>query len=125
MVDLYNQKARELWADPLLVELVRLLLLDAVVAGDVKALAVVGLQVRIGRLSAEIAHAIGKVIVKNHQRKMRIGMVVEAFRHQHNRRQIHGPSPELRQQLALDFQVPDILRIFRLRDWRDFLIECD
>ena len=39
--------------DPLLIELVGLFLLNAVVAGEVKALAVVGLQVGIGRRRCE------------------------------------------------------------------------
>ena len=54
VLDLDDEHAREAGRDPLLVELVGLLLLDAVVAGQVEALAVVGLQVRVGRGGAEV-----------------------------------------------------------------------
>ena len=62
---------------PLLVELVRLFLLDAVVAGEVKALAVVGLQVGIGRRGAEAVEIVDEVVVEDDQREMRVGMFVE------------------------------------------------
>ena len=68
VLELHDQHAREVRAGPLLVELVRLFLLDAVVAGDVEALAVVGLEIGIGRLGAEVVEVGDEVIVKDDQR---------------------------------------------------------
>ena len=59
VVDLRDQDAREVWRDPLLVELVRFFLLDAVVAGDVEAVTVVGLEIRVGGLGAEAIEVVG------------------------------------------------------------------
>ena len=39
----------------------------------------------------------GEMIMKDDEREVRIGMIIETLRHQHNRRQVHGPPPELRQ----------------------------
>ena len=54
VLDLDHEEAREVRGDPLLVERIRLLLLDPVVAGEVEALGVVGLEVRIRRGGAEL-----------------------------------------------------------------------
>ena len=43
-----------------------------------------------------------KVVVKDHQRKTGIGMLVKPFRHQHNCAHKHWSAPELRQRRALD-----------------------
>ena len=64
-----------------------------------------------------------EVIVKHHQRIANLRMAVESFRHQHHGAQIHRTSPELAQQLALDFQVFDVLRVARRRDGRYFLVQ--
>ena len=108
-----DEHAREAGADPLLVELVSLLLLDAVVAAEVEAFAVVGLEIGIGRLSAKIVEAVDKVVVKDDQREARVRMVVESFGHKHDGGEIHGPSPELRQQRALNLDVADVFRVRR------------
>ena len=123
MLDLHDQEARKPGRDPLLIELVRLFLLDAVVARDVKALAVVGLEIRIGRLGAEAVEVRMEMIVEEQQRIVRLGMLIESLRHQHSRRQVHRPAPELGQQLALDLDVPDVLGVLRRRDRRDLLVE--
>ena len=60
VLDLDDQNARKVGRGPVLVELVRLLLLDPVVASQVEALAVLGLQVRIGRLSRKPPTSCGK-----------------------------------------------------------------
>ena len=49
MLDLNDQEARKAGRDPLPVIGIALLLLDAVVAGEVEAVRMFGLQVRIGR----------------------------------------------------------------------------
>ena len=49
VLDLDDEHARKSGRDPLLIELVGLLLLNAVVTGQMKSFAVVGLEVRIGR----------------------------------------------------------------------------
>ena len=61
------------------------------------------------------------MIVKNHQRKPRLGVLVKSLRHQHNRAHEHRLSPELRQRRALDANMPHILRIRRHRDRRNHL----
>lgn len=43
-----------------------------------------------------------KVSLPVEDRVAGFGMVVESFRKQHDRAQVHGPSPEIREQLALD-----------------------
>ncbi len=63
VVDLGDQDAREVRARPLLVELVGLLLLDAVVSRQVEALAVVGREVRVRRLRPEAAEVRVEVIL--------------------------------------------------------------
>ena len=60
MLDLDDQQTRKFRRNPLLVELVRLFLLDAIVAGQVKALAVIGLQIGIGRLGAKALEIVGE-----------------------------------------------------------------
>src|SRR5215467_6037739 len=106
MVDLCDQKAREVGGDPLLVELVLFFLLNAVVARDVKALAVVGLEIGIGRFGAQ-AFEIGiEMVLGNREREVGIRMSVESFRYQDIRAQKHRASSEFREQLALNFQVP-------------------
>ena len=84
MLQLDDQKARLVWLRPVLEVLVRFLLLDAVVAGKMKALGVVGLQIRVRRRLAKIAEAGNKVIVKDQQWIVRCGMGVETFRHHHD-----------------------------------------
>ena len=60
MLDLDQQDAREVGAGPFLVELVGLLLLDPVVAGEPEPVAVVGLQVRVRRRLAPGTDVAGK-----------------------------------------------------------------
>ncbi len=98
MLDLDDEKSRKSGRDPLLIELVGLLLLDTVVAGEVKTLAVVGLQVRIGRLGAEAFEVGGEVTMKDRDRVARFGMLVESGRHEHIRSKVHGAAPEFGKQ---------------------------
>ena len=60
MGDLDHQEAGEIRRDPLLVEGVVFLLLDAVVAGQMEAFGIVGLEVGIGRRGAKAVNVIGK-----------------------------------------------------------------
>ncbi len=98
VLNLDDQHPRKARRNPLLIELVGLLLLDAVVAGQVEALAVVGLQIRVGRRGAEVAEIIHKMVVKDDQREARVGVLVEALGHQHDGAQEHRPAPEFGQQ---------------------------
>ena len=68
MLELDDEEARGVGRDPLLVVVVGLLLLDAVVAGEVEAVGVVGLEVGVGRGFAEVIEAGGEVVVEDHQR---------------------------------------------------------
>src|SRR5581483_2720748 len=98
MVDLHDQHARKFWADPLLVKLIRLFLLNAVIAGAMKTLAVVRLQVRIGRLCAKVVETVKKMGGEYDEREVRLRMLVKTFRQEHDRRQVHGASAQCRQQ---------------------------
>ena len=109
----------------MLIELVGLFLLNAVVACNVEALAVVRLQIGIGRLGAEAVEIGVEVVFDDDEREMNIGMLVEALGHQHVGAEIHGTSPEFGEQRALDFDVADVLGVLRRRDGRDFLVEHD
>src|ERR1700722_11444757 len=63
------------------------------------------------------------MIVKDDQRKTCFRMCVESVGHEYFRAKEHGLAPERGQQFALDANVPDVLRIGRRLDWRDYLIE--
>ena len=101
------------------------LLDDPVVAGQVEPFAVVGLEVRVGRLLAETAERLGKMAVEDDQRVARLGMGVEALGQEHVGAQVHGPAPELGEPLALDSLVLDVLGGCGLGDRRDDLVEPD
>jgi hypothetical protein len=45
--------------------------------------------------------------VIDHERIASLGVLVEAFGHEHVSAQVHRAAPELRQELALDLQVLD------------------
>ena len=122
VIDLCNQDARKVWRLPLLVQLVFFLLLDAVVAGDMEALAVIRLQIGIGRLGAKAVEIVIEVIFRDCQGEARVGMFVETFGQQYVRAQIHRPPPELCEQRALNLHVANVLGVFRRFDWRNLLI---
>src|ERR1700754_1345298 len=125
VLDLDNDKAREVWPGPILVKLIRLLLNDAVVAVEFEACAVLGLQVRIGRLFAKVAEVRREMSVIDNKRVARFGMRVETFRQQDVRAEMHRASPELRQTFTLNLDVLDVLRVFGRFDRRDYFIERD
>ena len=126
MLDLDDQHAREVRRRSSPCRTVGVLLLDAVVAVQLEALAVIRLQVRIGRLLAEAARIVcGKWPWLIDQRIARVRVLVEAFGQQHVRAEVHRPAPELRQALALDALVLDVLRRRRIGDRRDHLVERD
>jgi hypothetical protein len=112
VLDLEHEEARKAGAGPGLVELVRLLLLDPVVAVQAEALAVVWLQVGIRRHLAEALERVREVAVVHDQRIARLRMLVEAVRQQHDGAELHRPAPELREQLgepaACDCGTPDL-----------------
>ena len=112
-------------ADPLLIELVSLLLLNAVVAGNVEAFAVVRLQVGIGRLGAKAAEIGVEVVFVDDERKMNVGVRIKSLGHQHVGAEKHGTSPEFGEQRALNLEVTDVFRVLRRRNRRNFLIEHD
>ena len=74
MLQLHDQHARRSRRDPRLVVLVGFLLLDPVVARQVKPLGVIRLQVGIRRSLAEIVEAGYKMIVENDQGIARLRM---------------------------------------------------
>ena len=125
MLDLDHQDPGKAGADPLLVLVVRLLLLDAVVTRQVEALRVIRLEVRIGRGGAKGIHAIHKVIVKDGDGEVSVGVLVEALRHQDNGGEIHRRAPKLGQQLALDTDVANVLGVRLRRNGRDGFAEPD
>ncbi len=64
MLQLDDEIAREIRRDPLLIELVSLFLLNTVVARDAETLAIVRLQVGIGRLGSKVVEVRNKVVVE-------------------------------------------------------------
>ena len=76
---------------------------------EVEPLAVVGLEVRVGRLLAESAEGLGEVAVEDHQRVSGLGVLVEPLGEQDVGAQVHRPAPELREPLALELLVLDVL----------------
>ena len=110
VLDLDDEEAREARARPVLVELVRLLLLDAVVAVELEALASTRASGSgSGGVSRKPSKVVREVAVEDRQRVARLGMLVEALGQQHVRAEVHRPAPELRQPLALDPDVLDVL----------------
>ena len=108
MLDLDDHHPGIVGTCPVLVELVGELLLNAVVRGQVEPLAVLGLEIRVGRLFAKARDRLGKVAVENDQRVTRLGMSVKSLGQEHVRSQVHGPAPELGEPLALDRLVLDV-----------------
>ena len=123
VLQLDDEDARKTWRNPLLIELISLLLLDTVVACEMEALTVVRLQVRIRRSGAKTIEAVDKMVVENQQREVGIRMVVKALRHQNDSTQKHGPAPELRQYIALNTNMPDIFRVGLSGDRRNYFSE--
>ena len=70
VLQFHDQHAREILRGPLLVEPVRLFLLDAVVAVQMETFAVVGLEVRIRWRGAEAIEIRHEMIMEDDQRKM-------------------------------------------------------
>src|SRR5262245_15451877 len=125
MLNFDNDEAREVGADPFLVKLIGVLLLDFVIARDFEALDVIGLQVRIGRRFAESAEGLREVAMKYHQRVTGFGMLVEAVWQQDAGAEVHRASPEFRQLLALNLYVLDVPGVLGRLDRRYHLIERD
>ena len=122
VLDLDEQHPRKALAGPVLVELPPVLLLDAVVAREREAFAVVRREVRVGRRLAPVADARREVAVIDDERVPRFRMSVETLRQQDPRAEEHVASPELREQLAPDAEVLHVFRFFCLevRDWPGF-----
>ncbi|MFT3764561.1 MAG: hypothetical protein QM820_03450 [Minicystis sp.] len=95
----------------------------SVVPLEAEALAVLGLQVRIGRLLAEFVERRLEVAVVQEQRVARLGVLVEALGQEHGGAEEHVAAPELREQLAPHADVLDVPRVLRRLDRRDLLIE--
>src|SRR5688572_24678193 len=110
MLNLDQQNAREIRTRPVAVELVRVLLLNAVVAMQVEALVEIGSEIGIGRCCAPVAEVVWEMTVVDDQRITGIRMCVEAFRQQHMRTQIHVATPELAQSLTANLDVLYVLR---------------
>ena len=125
MLDLDHQDAGKARADPLLVLVVRLLLLDAVVTRQVEALRVVRLEVGIGWGGAKVVHAVHKVVVKDGDGEVGVGVFVETLRHQDDGGEIHRCAPEPGQQLALDPDVANVLGVRLRGNGRDGFAEPD
>src|SRR5262245_30868755 len=125
MLDFDSNEAREVGADPVLVELVGVLLLNFVISRDFEALDVIGLQVRIWRRFAESAEGLREMAMKHHQRVTGFGMLVEAVWQQHAGPQVHRASPEFRQLLALNLYVLDVSGVLGRLDRRYHLVERD
>ena len=111
VLDLDDQHARKVRPGPLLVEVVGRLLLDAVVALELEALAVLALQVGVRRRLPPVAEIAREVAVVDDERVARVRVRVEALGQEDVRAEEHVAAPELRQQLAPDAHVLDVLRV--------------
>src|SRR5215475_11594645 len=125
MLDFDNDEAREVGADPVLIKLIGVFLLNFVIARDFKALDVIGLQVRIGGRFAESTKGVREMAVKHHQRVTSFWMLVETVWQQDAGAEVHRASPEFCQPLALNLYVLDVLGVFRRLYRRYPLIERD
>ena len=125
VLDLDDDRAREVRPGPVLVELVCILLLGAVVARPVEPRREIRFEVRIRRHLPPVPHVGGEVPVRDEERVARVGVRVPPLGQQHMRAELHRPAPELREQLALNPLVPDVLRGCGLFDRRDHLVELD
>src|SRR6266545_765884 len=125
MLNFDNDEAREVGADPVLVKLIGVFLLNFVIARDFKALDVIGLQVRVGRRFAESAECVREMAVKHHQRVTSFWMLVETVWQQDAGPEVHRASPEFCQLLALNLYMLDVLGVFRRLNRRYHLIERD
>ena len=125
VLDLDHQHAREGRPGPLAVEVVRGLLLDAVVAVEAEALAVLTLHGRVRRGLAPVAEVAREVAVIDDERIACVGMSIESLREQDMRAQVHVAAPELREPLATQPHMFDVLRIRRIGDRRDDRVELD
>ena len=123
MLDLHDQKAREVGRYPFLKGCVRLLLLDAIVAFEMKAIGIHRLEIRIRRFGAKLGDILGKVPVKDHQRIVRLGMRVKALGQQHVRAEIHVAPPEPGEQLTANPDVLDEFGVGLCRSGRYFLVQ--
>src|SRR5690606_13876457 len=122
----YHKKSREIFADPLLIKTVCLLLLNFVVSIDTKSRAVIGgINIRIRRIRSKSSEVARKVPVVNHQRITCLGVFVKTFREQNMSPKEHWFTPELGEQLAFNFNVLHIFGICGLLQWWNFLIHGD
>ena len=125
VLDLDEEVARIVGRGPVLVELIRQLLLGAVVALPVKPLGVLGRQIRIRRLLAPSADRVRKVPVVDDEGITGVRVRVVALGQQDVRAEVHRTAPELREPLGEQLLVLDVLRGRGLRDRRDDLVEDD
>ncbi len=125
MLHLDDDEPREIRTGPLPVEAVGVLLPDPVVAGELEPLAVVGLEVGVGRLLPEPGERVGKVTVVDDERIAGLGMLIEPLGQKHAGAQVHRASPETGEQLAPYPDVLDVLRVRRRWNGRDLLIQRD
>src|SRR4029453_10525662 len=107
----------------ILVELMRKLLLDAVVAVQVEAVAIFALQIGIGRLLAKAIERGREMPMKDGERIPGLWMRGKSLREQHVRAEKHRPPPELRQAFALNADVLDVLRLGRVGNRWDHRVE--
>ena len=77
MLDFDHQEAWELGRYPFLVIRISLLLLDAIIAGQMEALRIIRLQVWIGRRSAEGGYVVREMAMEHHERIVRLRMGIE------------------------------------------------
>src|ERR1700722_209546 len=87
VLNFYDKHSRKSGRNPSLIEPVGFFLM--------KAVAEVRLKVGVGRSGAKVIEVGGKVIVKDHEWKTRIGVVVKTLGNENDGAEKHGPSPEL------------------------------
>ena len=111
VLELDDEDAGEVGRGPLLVLVVGLLLLDAVVAGEVEALGVVGLEVGVGRGRAEVGDIGDEVIVEYGVGVVGGRVLVKALRDEDDGGDEHGAAPEFGEERGLDADVADVFGV--------------
>jgi hypothetical protein len=121
--NLDDQEAREVRGNPFLIEGIGLLLLDAVVAGQMEALRIIGFEIRIRGRGAESGNVVGIMSVKDHQGITHGRMRIESLGQQNVRAKKYVASPKTRQQFTANADVPNELGIRFRHNALDFLVE--
>jgi len=122
MLNLDNKHSRKIRAGPFLIEVISLVLHDAVVTIEVCSLIAYALEIFLGRLASEAREVRRKVAVIDGQRIAGLRVIVKSGRQEHVCAKVHIPAPELAKKIAFYPDVFDEFGVRRRRNRGDDLI---